>query len=158
MTQQAVHPDIEPLAFLLGEWTGSGRGDYPSIEPFSFEETVSFTHTAKPFLAYSQRTKASDDGRPLHAETGFWRIAGERLVEVVLAHPTGIVEVDEGELADGALRLRSVRVAGTSSAKEVREIERVFAFHHDVLRYSLSMAAVGLPLTCHLEAELVHQG
>lgn len=154
---EAVHPDIEPLAFLLGTWIGSGRGDYPSIDPFSFEETVSFTHSGKPFLAYSQRTKASDDGRPLHAETGFWRLAGERLVEVVLAHPTGIVEVDEGELANGTLHLRSVRMARTSSAKEVTEIERVFTFDHDVLRYALHMAAVGVPLTWHLEAELVHR-
>lgn len=157
MTVETVHPDIEPLAFLLGVWTGSGRGHYPSIEPFSYEETISFSHAGKPFLAYGQRTKASDDGRPLHAESGFWRLAGERLVEVVLAHPTGIVEVDEGELANGALHLRSVHVARTNSAKEVTEIERVFAFDNDVLRYSVHMAAVGYPLTCHLDAELVHQ-
>jgi hypothetical protein len=157
MTPEAVHPDIEGLAFLLGTWAGSGRGDYPSIDPFSFEETVTFTHTGKPFLAYSQRTKASDDGRPLHMETGFWRLTGERQVEVVLAHPTGIVEVDEGELANGTLHLRSVCMARTSSAKEVTEIERVLTFDRDVLRYSLHMAAVGVPLTCHLEAELVHQ-
>lgn len=157
MTTQTVHPDIEPLAFLLGVWTGSGRGHYPSIEPFSYEETISFTHAGKPFLTYSQRTKASDDGRPLHAESGFWRLVGGRSVELVLAHPTGIVEVDEGQLANGALHLRSLRVAGTNSAKEVTEIERVFTFHNDILRYSVHMAAVGFPLTCHLEAQLVHQ-
>jgi hypothetical protein len=158
MISEEVHPDIEPLAFLLGTWTGTGHGDYPSIDPFSFEETVSFTHIGKPFLVYSQRTKASDDGRPLHAETGFWRRTGERLIEVVLAHPTGIVEVDEGELVEGALHLRSVSVSRSSSAKEVTEIERLFAFDRDVLRYSLHMAAVGFPLTSHLEAELVHRG
>lgn len=150
-----MNPALEPLAFLLGTWVGEGRGEYPTIEEFGYREEVTFAENGKPFLVYSQKTWAIDDGRPLHAETGYWRPgASPQAVEVILAHPFGITEIQEGTVAGRSLRLRSSTVAATVTAKDILAVERDVDVVGDELRYAVRMAAVGVELTHHLAATL----
>lgn len=157
-----LHPDVVALGCLLGTWVGEGAGEYPTIEPFRYREEVVFGHAGKPFVAYRQATTRLDTGLPSHAEVGYLRGVGGERVELVLAHPTGIAELAEGEVATRpgglTLHLRSTGMTGTATAKEVRRIERHIEVTGDTLRYELAMAAVGQPHQHHLAAELSRRG
>ena len=152
-----LHPAIAILAPLLGTWTGRGSGDYPTIDDFGYLEEVTFGHVGKPFLSYTQRTR-SEDGAPMHAETGYLRVPSAGHAELVLAQPSGVTEVDEGTVStDGGvlvIELSSTSVGLTSTAKEVLSVARSIRVDGDELTYTLLMGAMGLPLQHHLTATL----
>jgi hypothetical protein len=154
-----VHPDVQPLAFLLGSWRGAGKGEYPTIPSFEYEEEIRLWHVGKPMLLYTQRTVTPADGILRHSEMGYWRPAGPGRLEIVMAHPTGIVEIQEGTISEeGRIEVSSSLVGLTSTAKEVTKLERSFELRDGVLAYELRMAAVGQPLQRHLTAELRREG
>jgi hypothetical protein len=150
----SLHPNLEPIAGLVGTWRGAGEGSYPTIEDFAYTEEVTFGHVGKPFLSYVQRTRDATSGLPLHAESGYLRAGDRGELELVIAQPSGIVEVHEGELDGGTLAFRAVTVTVTASAKSVTDVLRRITIDGDALRYTLDMAAVGLPLQHHLAATL----
>jgi hypothetical protein len=154
----ALHPALEPFAFLLGTWRGVGVGGYPTIKSFRFGQEVVFGHAGKPVLTYVSRSWVLDeDGAVLRAgagEAGYWRVDAEGGLEVVLAHASGIAEVWIGTLTFGRIELSTDVVVHTVSAKEVTAGHRLYGVVDGDLFYAFDMAAVGQPLRPHLSARL----
>jgi hypothetical protein len=146
--------DLSPLA---GTWRGGGEGSYPTIAGFSYvEELVIEPVPGRPVVHWRSRTRDAASGEPRHAESGFLRVA-DGGVELMLAHSFGVVETAVGTFDGGrVLALSSLTVAGTPTAKRIDRIDRRVELDVDGggLRYEVAMAAVGVPLTHHLQASL----
>lgn len=154
MAAPELHPALLPLAFLLGTWRGEGVGGYPTIDDFRYGEEVVFSHTGKPVLHYRQRTWLLDTGAPSHAESGYWRPQPDGLLEVVMAHPTGVAEIYVGTITGTKVELATDVVVRTGSAKEVTALTRLFGLVDDKLMYAVDLAAVGQQRQPHLSATL----
>ena len=84
---EGLHPDLNPLAWIVGTWRGKGRGEYPGIEAFEYAQEVVFNHDGRNFLNYFSRSWIIDaEGeivRPAASEAGFWRVKPNNVLEVV---------------------------------------------------------------------------
>ncbi len=157
MSHPALHPAIQPLAFLLGSWVGEGKGDYPTVEPFTYGEQIDFSHTGRPFLFYVQRTWEPGTAYPMHSEAGYLRPVAEGEVEWIIAQPTGITEILAGPLTGRRLTLISTEVGVSPTAKHVSAVRRTIEVAGDTLSYQLDMAAVDQDMQFHLAAELARR-
>jgi len=153
-----LHPDLVPLAWLLGRWQGNGHGEYPTIEKFEFGQEAVFAHDGRPFLHYFSRSWLIDaDGNKVKnsaLETGFLRARPDREVEFLLAHHTGFTEIWYGRVEGAKLELTTDVVARTHSAKEHTAAHRLYGLVDGDLLYAHDMAAMGQPMQSHIWARL----
>jgi hypothetical protein len=150
----APMPDDHPFAVLGATWRGTGNGEYPTIAGFAYTEELVITPVpGRPMAHWRSTTRDAATDEPRHAESGFLR-ATETGVELVVAHGFGVLEAALGSFDGAALALRSTDLFGTPSAKHVDEVDRRYELNDDMMRYTISMAAVGIALTHHLSAEL----
>lgn len=151
---------IDDHSYLLGTWRGEGRGDYPTINAFTYTETITFTAIpGKPFFRYEQKT-VSPEGTPMHTEVGFLRSPADGQLEFVLAQPTGQTELLHGHVEDGdggaVLVFEDSDVVNSRSAKQVDATTRTYTVDlaGETLTTTFDMAAVGEPLQRHLTSVL----
>ncbi len=163
---EGAHPALAPLSGVIGTWVGEGVGGYPDLESdFRYTQELSFTPLpGKPVLGYQSRTWNAETKAPLATEVGFWRLAtssaaGDTTVEVMLAHPFGIVEIYVGDLTPTAtgfkIELSDNVTARTATARNVERSQRLYGLVEGDLAYVVEMAAEGHPMTPHLSAQLL---
>ncbi|MCX2969829.1 FABP family protein [Streptomyces sp. TRM70308] len=155
-----LHPDLVPLAFLLGDWTGAGVADFPGAEQCNFGQEVSFRHDGRDFLEYVSHSWVLDaEGRkvrPLETETGYWRIGEGRKVEVTMVRDQGIAEIWYGELAEGKpqIDLATDAVARLASAAAYSGGKRLYGFVKGDLMWVGEKATPEVPLRPYMSAQL----
>lgn len=152
------------LELLAGEWAGTGAGEYPTIEPFEYQESLRFTpDETRPIIHYEQKTRRRNDEQaafnPSHWETGFIELLPDNQVAVANAQSGGRVEVMEGMAEPAAngliLRLQSTHFANDS---RMEEATRTITVEGDILHYTMHMRTAAVPhLAIHLEATLQRQ-
>ena len=156
-----LHPDLMPLAWLVGSWRGKGRGEYPNVPSFQFAQEVSFNHDGRPFLNYFSRSWIIDDNneiiRPAASEVGFWRVKENNVLEVILAHNTGIAEGWVGIVKGAKIQLEMDQGYSSPSAKIVTAGSRLYGLVEGELFTSYDMAAEGQTLQAHLWSSLERQ-
>ena len=153
-----MHPDLAPLAWMIGSWAGAGVVGYPSIESRNFGQEIDVTHDGRPFLMWTSRAWLLDEHgnkvKEAAVETGFWRPQVDGEVELVLAHPTGIVEMYYGHTQPARVELRTDGVIRSPHAKEYTAAHRMYGYVNGNMMWVMDMAATGHALQSHVSAEL----
>lgn len=155
-----LHPDLVPLAFLLGRWEGAGVFDFPGAEKCNFGQAVTFTHDGRAFLEYTSHSWVLDtEGnkvRPLESETGYWRIDSERKVDVTTTRDEGVVEIWAGELAEGKPQIDLVTdvVARLPGSSDYSGGKRLYGYVNSDLMWAGEKATPAVPLRAYMSAHL----
>ncbi len=152
-------PELHRLAWLPGRWAGAGVVGYPTIESVNFGQELEVTHDGRPFLSWRSRAWLLDDDgekvRPLATESGFWRPGVEDgEFELLLAHPTGYLEMYIGTAETARIQLSTEAVLRSPRAKEYTAATRLYGLVDSDLMWVMDMAAMGQPLTSHTSAQL----
>ena len=158
---EGLHPDLNPLAWMIGTWRGKGRGEYPTIETFEYAHEVVFNHDGRNFLNYYSRTWILDDDgkvvKPGASETGFWRPKENKTLEVLIAHSTGISEGWVGVHDGPKIQLAMDQGYSAPSAKIVTAGSRLYGLVEGELFFAYDMAAEGQTLQAHIWSTLKRQ-
>ena len=153
-----LSPALVPLAWMLGRWEGTGKGNYPGTEDFEFGQQIDFAEDGGDYLHYLSQTFETDASgravRPLTMETGFWRPQSDGGLEVVMCHPDGIAEVWYGTISGAKIELATDAVVRTSSAPAYTAGQRLYGNVEGDLLWTFDKAADEQPLQSYLWARL----
>ena len=162
---EGLAPEVYPLAWLVGRWTGDGVVVYPNIPETAVRQEVVVDHDGGPYLRWSSTLWLSGDGEPRlwATESGYWRVPPARPadlppdrhpVELLLVDPAGHLTLYAGAVGNGRIDLESDLIARTPDAAEVSAATRLFGLVRGELMWAWDIAAFGEPLQSYASARL----
>ncbi|WP_277211207.1 FABP family protein [Isoptericola croceus] len=178
---EGLAPEVYPLAWLVGRWTGAGVIKYEGIAETPFRQELVFDHDGGPYLRFSStlrvRSAAAADGETTDetsegddafdtvwsTETGYWRISSDRpegvpegkhALEVLVTDASGRLSLFLGLVGDGRVDLATDFVARTSTAAEVTAAKRLYGNVEGRLLWLEELAAFGHPMGSYASGEL----
>ncbi|CAN5219269.1 hypothetical protein BH09ACT10_BH09ACT10_22590 [soil metagenome] len=152
-----VHPDLNPLMWLVGNWHGNGHVEYPEQEKQTFEQDVIFHHDSRPFLHYfSQTWLTDDDGNrigPGEQETGFLRATGGDQIDLVLSLHTGYAHDLHGQLDGPRMTYVTKWLARPETEPDYTE-QRMYGLVQGDLMYAIDRETGGHPMQSYAWGQL----
>ncbi|WP_298752475.1 FABP family protein [uncultured Serinicoccus sp.] len=153
-----MHPDNAPLTWLLGTWAGAGVVGYPTMTSRNFGQEVEVTHDGRPFLHWTSRTWLLDEQGEKEeifaVESGYWRPQPDGDVELLLAHPTGVVEMYYGKTGQAKVEVATDSIVRSPSSPEYAAAQRLYGYVNSNLMWVMDMAAHGHEMQSYMSAEL----
>ena len=139
----------ELLQALVGNWQGRGVGSFPTIEDFSYRETLSVEGGSEyDLLRFSQTSwRLTPEGETeSHSESGFIGVTDDGRIEIAVAEGLDRLELLSGHLTqreEGIL----IEVASTEVAHDERVLRswRTLALQGEELTYTMGMATTQIP-------------
>ncbi len=136
---------LEKLAKLHGSWKGKGKGKFPTIDSFEYEEHLHFeVDLSYPLIHYEQKTVLLPSEEPSHWESGFIRVLDSGMIEISNSQDSGRVEVLQGTMKNLSnisleyeMEFVSIVLANDSRLVNTR---RVIKVTNNTLEYSKFMA------------------
>jgi nitrobindin-like protein len=148
------------LHLLIGEWSGTGKGEFPTIEPFEYLEALTFAGDHRPFVHYEEQTKRRNseqaDYIPSHWESGFIRLLPNGEVELINTQGSGRLERLAGSL-EGTETGLILRLQSTAFLNDPRMVEtsRTITVDGNSMHYTQTMHTNAVPEPAHhVEASL----
>lgn len=155
-----INPDVAPLAWLVGSWSGLGVLGYPGVDSSNFHQEIQIAHSGQPYLTMSTRTWRLDEAgtrtEELDPETGYWRLLDSGEVELLVAHPSGILEMYVGrkEAERPVIELATDGVMRSPAAPEYNSAKRMYGLVESKLMWVHEKAEGQTPLTPYQSAQL----
>lgn len=162
-------PEVYPLAWLVGTWSGRGFIEYPDIPRTEFRADTVFDHDGGPYLIYRSTLTAigldGEDAAVWSSEQGYWRVppvAPEGLeladnqhpVELLVADASGSVALYLGVVGNGKIEIATDLMARTASAPDIGSSSRLYGHVAGELLFALDIAAFGNELQSYASGRM----
>lgn len=157
---------LVPIAWLAGRWEGAGVIDAPGTGERQVGQEVDVSVDQRGFLHHRSQLWLLDGAgervEALDTEVGFWRVAQHQSaptkpgvdVELVLAHPTGVVELLVGRGTGTRIELSTDAVVRSPGGSDYTAGVRTYGQVEGDLLWVLDAATPDTPLRARVSARL----